>query len=74
MKSQKLDALFFIDVLQYVAVMSLTDDFYDNLNDSELINGTIQQLVEEINYNLSGRIIGNSNLLFVELLNIQEIE
>lgn len=73
-KSQKLDALFFIDVLQYVAVMSLTDDFYDNLNDSELINGTIQQLVEEINYNLSGRIIGNSNLFFVELLNIQEIE
>ena len=54
--------------------MSLTDDFYDNLNDSELFNGTIQQLVKDINYNLSGKIIGNSNLLFIDLLNSDEIE
>ncbi|XP_019854609.1 PREDICTED: adhesion G-protein coupled receptor G2-like [Amphimedon queenslandica] len=54
--------------------MSLTDDFYDNLTDFELINGTIQQLVEDINYNLSGRIIGNSNLFFIELLNSDEID
>uniref|UniRef100_A0A1X7TQT2 Uncharacterized protein n=1 Tax=Amphimedon queenslandica TaxID=400682 RepID=A0A1X7TQT2_AMPQE len=69
--SQKFYALFFIDVLQYKAVMSLTND---KLNDSELINGTIQQLVEDINYSLSGRIIGNSILFFLELLNIQEID
>ncbi|XP_019852845.1 PREDICTED: uncharacterized protein LOC100634318 [Amphimedon queenslandica] len=61
------------DVHQYKAIMSLSDDFYDRLNESEFINGTIQQLVKDINYNLSGRIIGNFTLFFIELLNSDEI-
>uniref|UniRef100_A0A1X7UQX6 Calx-beta domain-containing protein n=1 Tax=Amphimedon queenslandica TaxID=400682 RepID=A0A1X7UQX6_AMPQE len=61
------------NVHQYKAIMSLSDDFYDRLNESEFINGTIQQLVKDINYNLSGRIIGNFTLFFIELLNSDEI-